>query len=256
MKLWLAGLLVFGLAAPLQADLQAEEITVFAASSLKTALDHVAADWQAETGHVARVSYDGSAKLAKQIEQGAPVDVFISAAETWMDALEAGGLIEDGTRRDVVGNGLVLIAHGAVAAVPIGPELDLGAMLGDGKLAMGMIASVPAGQYGHEALVSLGLWDSVAGRVVETDTVRAAVKLVALGEAAYGIVFASDAVGEAGISVVGAFADTSHARVVYPAAVTVGGKAVAGDFVDYLTSPAAQARFGAQGFRVEGFGVR
>lgn len=235
-----------GLAAPLRA----EEITVFAASSLKVALDQVAADWQAETGNVAVVSYDGSAKLAKQIGQGAPADVFIPAAAEWMDVLDEGGLIAEGTRRDVLGNGLVLVAHGTHPPVVIGPELDLGALLGGGKLAMGMIASVPAGQYGHEALVSLGLWDSVAGSVVETENVRAAVKLVALGEAALGIVFASDAVGEAGISVLGAFPDESHAPIVYPAAVTATGKAVAGDFVDYLASPAAQARFRAQGFRV------
>lgn len=249
MRVWLAGLLVLGLAAPLRA----EEITVFAASSLKTALDLVAADWQAETGNVAVLSYDGSAKLAKQIEQGAPVDVFISAAADWMDVLEAGGLIAEGTRRDVLGNGLVLVGQGVQGGQPpavIGPEMDLAALLGGGKLAMGMIASVPAGQYGHEALVSLGLWDSVAGSVVETENVRAAVKLVALGEAALGIVFASDAVGEAGISVVGAFPDDSHARIVYPAAVTAQGKAAGRAFVEYLASPAAQARFRAQGFRV------
>ncbi len=246
MRVWLAGLLVLGLATPLRA----EEITVFAASSLKTALDLVAADWQAETGNVAVLSYDGSAKLAKQIEQGAPVDVFISAAADWMDVLEAGGLLAGGTRRDVLGNGLVLVAHGAAEPAEVGPELDLAAMLGGGKLAMGMIASVPAGQYGHEALVALGLWDSVAGSVVETENVRAAVKLVGLGEAALGIVFASDAVGEAGISVVGAFPEESHARIVYPAAVTVQGKAAGRAFVDYLSSPAAQARFRAQGFRV------
>ncbi len=246
MKLWLAGLLALTLAAPLRAD----EVTVFAASSLKTALDQLAADWQAATGNVAVISYDGSAKLAKQIEQGAPADVFISAAENWMDTLDSGGLLRPGTRRDILGNRLVLVAHGAAAPADIGPGLDLAGMLADGKLAMGMIASVPAGQYGHEALVSLGLWDSVADKVVETENVRAAVKLVALGEAPLGIVFASDAVAETGISVVGTFPDTSHAPIVYPAAATVAARAGSEAFLTYLGSETARARFVAQGFTV------
>lgn len=246
MKLWLAALVAFGLASPVSAD----AITVFAASSLKTALDQVASDWAAESGNEASVSYDGSAKLARQIEQGAPADVFVSAAESWMDVLEEGGLIRPASRRDVLGNRLVLVAHGTALPVTVGPELDLAALLRGGKLAMGMIASVPAGQYGHEALVSLGLWDQVADSVVETENVRAAVKLVALGEAPLGIVFASDAVAETGISVLGTFPDNSHAPITYPAAVTVTAREGAQAFLDYLSSPAAQARFAAQGFLV------
>ena len=251
MKNVLAALIAMAFAVPVQAG----EITVFAASSLKSALDLVALDWQAETGNVATVSYDGSAKLAKQIEQGAPADMFISAAENWMDVLEDAGLIRAGTRRDILGNRLVLVgtqapADTGFAAVEIGPEFDLARRLGDGKLAMGMIASVPAGQYGHEALVALGLWDSVAGAVVETDNVRAAVKLVALGEAALGVVYASDAVGEAGVAVVGTFPEASHAPILYPAALTGGAKPEAAAFLDYLSSPQARARFAAQGFVV------
>lgn len=253
-NIW-AALIALAFTGPVQAG----EITVFAASSLKSALDLVALDWQAETGNIATVSYDGSAKLAKQIEQGAPADMFISAAESWMDVLEDAGLIRAGTRRDILGNRLVLVAgaEGTQApasanadAVEIGPEFDLAQRLGDGKLAMGMIASVPAGQYGHEALVALGLWDSVASAVVETDNVRAAVKLVALGEAAMGIVYASDAVGEAGIAVVGMFPEASHAPIIYPAALTGGAKPDAAAFMDYLSSPQARARFSAQGFVV------
>lgn len=238
--------LVLGLAAPLRAG----EITVFAASSLKTALDQVAADWAAQTGNAVALSYDGSAKLARQIEQGAPADVFVSAAKNWMDVLEEGGLIRPETRRDILGNRLVLVAHGTAPPVDVGAGLDILALLGGGKLAMGMIASVPAGHYGHEALVSLGLWDKVAASVVETENVRAAVKLVALGEAPLGIVFASDAVAEAGISVLGTFPDSSHAAITYPAAVTVSAREGAGAFLDYLSSPAAKARFAAQGFVV------
>lgn len=246
MRIWWAAAVALGLAAPLRA----EEITVFAASSLKTALDVIAEDWRAETGNVAVVSYDGSAKLAKQIGQGAPADVFISAAENWMDAVQEQGLLRDGTRRDLLGNRLVLVAQGAAAPVTIGAGLDLAGMLGGGKLAMGMIGSVPAGQYGHEALVSLGLWDSVAGQVAETENVRAALKLVALGEAPLGIVFASDAVAEPDVTVLGTFPETSHAPIVYPAAVTASAKAGAEAFLNYLSSQAATAVFVAQGFRV------
>ncbi len=258
LKLVWAVVLATSCALPLQAD----EITVFAASSLKTALDQVAADWQVDTGNTVVLAYDGSAKLAKQIEQGAPADMFVSAAEVWMDHLQDQGAIQAGTRRDILGNRLVLVAHGQgggqdggqdgglAAPVTIGPDFDLAGMLAGGKLAMGMTASVPAGQYGHEALVSLGLWDSVAGSVVETDNVRAAVKLVALGEAPLGIVFASDAVAETGVSVAGTFPESSHAPIVYPAALTTSAKGEAQGFLDYLSSPAAKARFAAQGFGV------
>ena len=134
----------------------AGEVTAFAAASLKNALDTIAADWQAETGNSAVIAYDGSAKLARQIQQGAPADVFISAAEDWMDVLQDEGLIRPETRRDLLGNRLVLIAHGTVPAVPIGAGLDLKGMLGGGKLAMGQVDSVPAGQYGKAALEKLG----------------------------------------------------------------------------------------------------
>lgn len=245
-KLWVAAIMALGLGGPLRS----EEITVFAASSLKTALDQVAADWQVATGHSAAISYDGSAKLAKQIEQGAPADVFVSAAQEWMDVLVASGLIRPETRRNILGNRLVLVGQTGAQPVAIGPSLDLAALLDGGLLAMGMTNSVPAGQYGYEALVSLGLWDSVAGRVVETENVRAAVKLVALGEARAGIVFASDAVAETGIAVLGTFPEASHAPITYPAAVTKGAGAAAQDFVAYLSSPEARARFRAQGFLV------
>lgn len=250
MTVRLAALVYFGLAFCIAAPLRAGDITVFAASSLKTALDQVAADWAAKTGNAVSISYDGSAKLARQIEQGAPADVFVSAAENWMDVLEEGELILPETRRDILGNRLVLVAHGTGFPVEMGPDLDLPALLGGGKLAMGMISSVPAGQYGHEALVSLGLWDEVAQSVVETENVRAAVKLVALGEASLGIVFASDVTAERGISVLGTFPDSSHTPITYPAAVTVSAREGAEAFLDYLSSPAAQARFAAQGFLV------
>ena len=229
---------------------RAEEITVFAASSLKTALDQVAADWQAATGNNAVIAYDSSAKLAKQIAGGGPADIFISASEAWMDAVQKEGLVKDGTRRDILGNTLVLIAHGQADPAEIGAGFDLAGRLGDGKLAMGMVASVPVGQYGKETLSALGLWDSVAANVVEADTARAALKLVATGEAPYGVVFASDAVAETGVTVIGTFPESSHSAILYPAAMMAGGKPAAEAFLDYLTQEPAQERFKAQGFRV------
>ncbi|MBC7737247.1 MAG: molybdate ABC transporter substrate-binding protein, partial [Candidatus Saccharibacteria bacterium] len=150
----------------------AADLVVFAASSLKTALDPVAADWQAATGNTVTISYDSSAKLAKQIEQGAPADLFIWASEGWMDMLAADNLIDDASRRDILGNSLILIGAGTVATQDITPTLDLARLLNGGKLSMGLIDSVPAGQYGKQALESLGLWQSVEPSVAQSDNVR------------------------------------------------------------------------------------
>ncbi|MEY4982587.1 MAG: hypothetical protein RIR62_853 [Pseudomonadota bacterium] len=231
----------------------AEEITVFAAASLKNALDAIAADWGAATGHSAVIAYDGSAKLARQIQQGAPADVFISAAVDWMDVLQDEGLIRPETRRDLLGNRLVLVAHGAAPAVEIAAGMDLKGMLRGGKLAMGQVDSVPAGQYGKAALERLGLWDAVAADVAQVDNVRAALALVAQGEAPLGIVYASDAVaddeGGDAVSVIGTFPADSHPPIRYPAAVIAASdKAAAQDFLDFLSTDAAKAVFVAQGF--------
>jgi molybdate transport system substrate-binding protein len=232
----------------------AEEITVFAAASLKNALDQVAADWQKQTGNSVVISYEGSAKLAKQIEQGAPADLFISASEKWMDTLSDEKLIKDESRKDIYGNVLILIAADKDAkSVEINKDFDLKALLGDGKLAMGNVDSVPAGQYGKEALETLGLWASIEANVAQSDNVRAAMALVATGEALYGIVYASDAIAddEGGdrVSVAGTFPTDSHAPIVYPAALlTSSTKPEAQAFLDALTSDAAQAVFTAQGF--------
>jgi molybdate transport system substrate-binding protein len=232
----------------------AAEITVFAAASLKNALDQVAADWQKQTGNSVVISYEGSAKLAKQIEQGAPADLFISASEKWMDTLSDEKLIKDESRKDIYGNVLILIAADKDAkSVEINKDFDLKALLGDGKLAMGNVDSVPAGQYGKEALETLGLWASIEANVAQSDNVRAAMALVATGEALYGIVYASDAIAddEGGdrVSVAGTFPTDSHAPIVYPAALlTSSTKPEAQAFLDALTSDAAQAVFTAQGF--------
>jgi molybdate transport system substrate-binding protein len=237
-----------GLPAPARAD----EVVVFAAASLKTALDQVAAEFQAATGHEVVISYAGSNALATQIIQGAPADIFISAAVNWMDAVEAAGLVVPGTRADILGNSLVLIAHGKGAApVEIRAETDLAGMLGGGRLSMAMVDAVPAGQYGKAALESLGLWPSVEAAVAQSENVRAALALVAAGEAPYGIVYASDAVAEDNVTVVATFPAESHAPIVYPAALLTGA-ADAGDraFLDALRAEAADAAFAAQGFVV------
>lgn len=228
----------------------ADEVVVFAAASLKTALDQVAADFEAATGHEVTVSYAGSNQLAKQIIEGAPADIFISAAVNWMDEVETAGLVVAGTRRDLLGNRLVLIAHGKDAPlVEIGPNLDLAGMLGEGKLSMAMVEAVPAGQYGKEALQTLGLWASVEGAVAQSENVRAALALVSAGEAPFGIVYASDAVADDSVSVVGTFPAGSHGPITYPTALLTGAADAADRaFLDALAGDDAAARFSAQGF--------
>lgn len=244
----LTAALVLGLATPAAA----EEVVVFAAASMKTALDKVAADFQAATGNTVTISYAGSNALAKQIIEGAPADIFLSAAVNWMDEVEKAGLVAEGTRADLFGNTLVLVAHGAGAApVEIGPGLDLAGLLGDGKLAMAMVDSVPAGQYGKASLESLGLWPSVEGSVAQSENVRAALKLVSTGEAPYGIVYATDAVADDAVTVVGTFPDDSHKPIVYPGALLTGAADAADRaFFEALSSDAGDAKFAAQGFAI------
>lgn len=244
--------LILSSALALPAASFAADITVFAASSLKTALDAIAADWEKQTGNHVVISYDSSAKLAKQIEQGAPTDVFISASTQWMDTLADANLIKPDSRKTILGNTLILVAADKAApAVTIAQGFDLAALVGEGKLAMGMVDSVPAGQYGKEALTTLGAWDAVEPKVAQTENVRAALKLVESGEATYGIVYASDAVGDDKVTVVGTFPQDSHTPIVYPAAVMVASTTrEAQAFLDDLSSDAAAAVFTAQGFIV------
>lgn len=250
----LARSLAVGLAL-LASSARAEQVTVFAAVSLKTALDEIAAQWGGATGNEVVASYAGSSQLAQQIEEGAPADLFLSASEEWMDDLASKDLIVAESRRDLLGNTLVLVAHGAGAApVEIGPSLDLPALLDGGKLAMALVDSVPAGQYGKEALTNLGLWDAVEPSVAQTENVRAALALVASGEAPYGIVYGSDAIAddEASdeVSVVGTFPEGSHAPITYPAALVAGrDNATAAQFLDQLSSPEATAVFERLGFQ-------
>ncbi len=227
-------------------------VTVFAAASLKNAMDGIAAAWRARTGHDVVVSLAGSSALARQIQAGAPADVFISANADWMDRLEKDGLLVEGSRRDLLANSIVLIAHGGnVAPLEISPALDLSGLLGEERLAMALVEAVPAGIYGKAALTRLGLWDAVEPKVAQADNVRAALALVATGEAPFGIVYATDAAAEARVGVVGTFPADTHPPIVYPAAVLDGrDNPLAGDFLAFLGGAEAAAIFAEQGFVV------
>lgn len=231
---------------------QAETVTVFAAASLKNAMDEIGDRYEEDTGNSAVVSLAGSSALARQIQAGAPADVFISANPGWLDALEGDGLIAPDSRTDLLGNAIVLIAHEPDAApVEITPELALAEMLGDDRLAMALVEAVPAGIYGKTALDSLGLWDSVAPQVAQADNVRAALALVATGEAPFGIVYATDATAEPDVTVLGTFPEDSHPPITYPAARIADGNAdAADDFLGYLQGAVAKAAFERQGFTV------
>lgn len=228
----------------------AGEITVFAAASLKDALDDIAATYQAQTGDTVRVSLAGSSTLARQIEQGAPADIFISAHPGWMDRLEQAGLIAPESRVDLLGNALVLIAHGHRAPpLRIGPDMALATRLGEGRLAMALVDAVPAGIYGKAALEHLGQWPAVADRVVQAENVRAALALVSLGEAPFGIVYRSDAVADEAVTVVGTFPADSHTPIIYPAAaVADSDNPLNRAFLAFLRGDAAGAAFQRHGF--------
>ena len=232
----------------------APPIDLFAAASLREVLDVLAADHLRQTGRTVRVTYAGSAQLARQIDQGAPADLFVSADELWMDWLQARSLVETETRRLVAGNTLVLIAPVGTGDAPVdlGSAAALDARLGEGRLAMADV-SVPAGRYGQQALIHLGLWSGVEGRLAPGDSVRAALALVARGEVSLGVVYATDACAEARVRVVATFPADSHVPIVYPAArlrrVQGGGDAVAAQaFLDRMSNAGGQAVFQRFGF--------
>lgn len=243
---WLGAL---ALTAPAAA---AEPVTIFAAASLKNALDAANAEWRKETAKATRASYAASSALAKQIENGAPVDVFISADLAWMDYLAKKNLIRTETRANFLGNRLVLVAPTATARpVALQPGVDLAALVGPGKLAMGDVTSVPAGKYGKAALETLGAWAGVQNKIAGTESVRAALLLVARGEAPYGIVYQTDAAAEPGVALVGTFPENTHPPILYPIALIAASKnADAAAYLRFLQSDKAAVFFTAQGFRV------
>jgi molybdate transport system substrate-binding protein len=231
---------------------QDQGIVVFAAASLKDALDDVNAQWQKDTGKSAKISYASSLALAKQIEQGAPADVFVSADLDSMDYAQGKNLIKADTRTNILGNRLVLVAEkSSTAKVDIKPGFDLAGLLGSGRLAMGDIASVPAGKYGKAALENLKVWSSVEGKVASADNVRAALLLVSRGEAPFGIVYQTDAAADPNVKIVGMFPENSHPAIIYPIALTATAKSPdAAAFVAYVKSAKAAPLFIKQGFTV------
>lgn len=223
----------------------ADRITVFAAASLKTALDEATAGFEAETGHEVLVSFAGSSVLARQIGLGAPANLFISANEEWMDSLEAQGHIIATSRCNLLSNRLVLVGPARQKPAELAPVLARNS----GRVAMALVDAVPAGIYGKTALTNLGLWSLVGPRVAQTDNVRAALALVATGATPLGIVYATDALAEPQVSVIATFPENSHPPIRYPAALVTGrGTEAARDLLNYLFNPEAQAVFVRHGF--------
>ena len=227
-------------------------VLVFAAASLKNALDDVTGQYGRETGKRVSVSYGASSALARQIEAGAPADLFVSADLDWMDYLESKRLIRRETRSRLLGNRLVLIApRASTARVAIGPGFPLTELLGDGRLALADPRAVPVGKYGRAALESLGVWPAVEKRLVQVDNVRAALALVSRGEAPLGIVYQTDAAADPHVRIVGMFPENTHPPIVYPAAlVAESANADAPGLLTYVRSPAARPLWEKQGFTV------
>lgn len=244
----------FGLASgSSQALAQPKELVIFAAASLKNALDEAAAGWARETGKPApKISYAASSALAKQLEAGAPADLFLSADLDWMEYAAGKGLIRPDTRVTLLANRIALIAPSdSTATIAMGPGLDLAAVLGQGRLAMANVDSVPAGKYGKAALEKLGAWDGVKNKLAQADNVRAALLLVSRGEAPLGIVYTTDAAADPNVKVLATFPPDSHPPILYPVAVTRDSThpdAVA--FLAYLRGAGPKAAFEKQGFTV------
>lgn len=226
------------------------EVIVFAASSLRNALDDAGAAWSQAEGKTVTFSYAGSSALARQIEEGAPADVFISADLDWMAHLDQRNLIRAGTEIRLLGNRIVLIAHGdGDAEIEIVPGFGLDELLGEERLAMANVDAVPAGRYGKAALEALGVWNAVEEKVAQAENVRAALMLVALGEAPFGIVYQTDAAAESGVRIVGVFPEETHPPIIYPAAVTAESANTDADlFLEFLQSSTARDIFETHGF--------
>jgi molybdate transport system substrate-binding protein len=227
-----------------------KSILVFAAASMKNALDEVDSAFAWQNGINVVASYDASSALMKQIEQGAPADVYISADQQWMDYGSERKLIDDSTRVNLLGNKLVLIAgkESKLSDVTIDPGLDLAKLAGDGRIATGDVRAVPVGLYAKAALQKLGLWDSIAPKLAMVGNVRAALVLVARGETPLGIVYASDAKVEPAVKIIGVFPDDSRDPIVYPAAAAPGAKPAAKLYLNFLRSAAARSIFESFGF--------
>ncbi len=228
---------------------RAADVVVFAAASLKNALDDAAHAFEQQGGAPVKISYAASSQLAKQIESGAPADIFISADLAWMDYLQKRNLVQPATRKNLLGNRLVLVAPaGSGVKVEIKPGFDLVAMLKGGRLAMADPASVPAGKYGKAALQKLGVWESVAPHVAGAENVRAALLFVDRKETPLGIVYATDAASDPKVEIAAVFPEDTHPPIIYPVALTAASKnPEAAKFLAFLESPAAKPAFAKAG---------
>ena len=252
-RLLLGSLLCAATGGPLlaQANPPARPLRVFAAASLQTALGAAAEQWRRETGRSISFSFAATSALARQIDQGAPADIFAAADDEWMDWAQARRLVRPESRASFLGNRLALIASADAPAgeLAIGPAFPLAAALGDSRLAIGHPQAVPAGRYAQAALTTLGVWESVRQRIAGADNVRAALALVARGEARYGIVYETDARGEPRVRLIGLFPPNSHPPIVYPFAVVASSAHPdAAAFLGYLQTPPALRIFTAEGF--------
>ena len=225
-------------------------LTVFAAASMKNALDDIDTSFTAKTGIKVSASYAASSTLAKQIEQGAPADIFVSADTDWMNYATAKKTINESTRSNLLGNSIVLIApkDSKIGNVTIGQGFDLAKLAGDGKIATGDVKSVPVGKYAKAALEKLGAWQAAEQKFAMAESVRAALTLVARGEAVLGIVYSTDAKVEPGVKIVGTFPADSHPPIIYPVAATSTAKPEAKQYLDYLHSSAAKMLLEKYGF--------
>lgn len=231
---------------------QAGEVLVFAAASLKEALTEAVDGWRATSGVKVAISFAGSSTLARQIQAGAPADLFLSANADWVDVLENEGLVREGSRTDLLTNSLVVIAHDpSTAPVDFTARSGLADRLGDGRLAMALVEAVPAGIYGKAALEALGWWEAIAPRIAQADNVRAALALVATGEAPLGIVYATDALAEPRVTMIGRFPADTHPPIHYPMVIPSDSTSPeAPALAAHLAGPEA-----AEVFRRHGFGL-
>jgi len=229
---------------------QQERLTAFAAASMKNAIDDIDAAYAAKTGVKVTASYAASSALAKQIEQGAPADIFMSADTDWMDYAAARKTINESTRVNLLGNSLVLIAPKDAKAdkVAIGQGFDLAKLAGPGRIATGDVSAVPVGKYAKAALEKLGAWQAAEPKFAMAESVRAALTLVARGEAPLGIVYATDAQVEPGVKIIGTFPADSHPPIIYPVAATTSAKPEAAGYLAFLRSATAKTIFEKYGF--------
>jgi molybdate transport system substrate-binding protein len=227
-----------------------KSLTVFAAASMKNALDDIGAAYTAKSGVRIVASYAASSALAKQIEQGAPADIFASADTDWMDYAAAKKTINEPSRVNLLGNSLVLIApkDSKLDKVAIGPGFDLAKLAADGRIASGDVKAVPSGKYARAALEKLGAWQAAEPKFAMAESVRAALALVARGEAPLGIVYATDAKVEPGVKIVGTFPADSHPAIIYPVAATATARSEAAGYLAFLRSAAAKLIFEGYGF--------